>query len=196
MTWPATPARARALGQRYVVRDPLDFEHGKRSKKTGQIIKGDVVNQIALLFLSLFFFGCASQMPAEQAAASFEKIVDVPGLSKDSLYDGIKLWVAESFKSAKAVIQLDNKEQGILIGNGSIDGICVDHPVCAKRTMISFKMKIEVKDQKFRISFSELDPVGGYGLLQGELDEVKPQLLMLGDEISTSLLKRKSEKAW
>ena len=78
-----------------------------RIKKTG-IIFSVVV---------FFFIGCAGMQPVTEADRTFERIVPAPGHNKDEIYDSVKMWIAENFRSAKAVIEYDNKQAGTIIGN-------------------------------------------------------------------------------
>ena len=79
----------------------------------------------------------------------YQGVVIINGKSSSELYNSLKLWVAENYNSANDVIQLDDKENGILIIKGYI-------PVAIKimTGMYTFDVrtnfKFETKDGKFR----------------------------------------------
>jgi len=46
--------------------------------------------------------------------------IEMPGVSKNELYNRAKKWIAENFRSAKDIIQLDDKENGKIIVKSNI----------------------------------------------------------------------------
>ena len=81
-------------------------------------------NIVAILGVALALNGCAGMQPVAETDRTFERVVEAPGYSKDQIYNSTKIWVAENFRSAKSVIELDSKEDGIIIGNGVIQYPC------------------------------------------------------------------------
>lgn len=59
--------------------------------------------------------------PIENGKATYTGIVQVDSVSKDELYKRAKRWFVDTYKSAKAVIELDDKENGEIIGNGDLE---------------------------------------------------------------------------
>jgi len=76
------------------------------------------------LILLIILVGCAGMQQAPASELEFQRIVEMPGFSKDKIYNATKIWIAENFGSAKAVIEHDDKEGGTLIGNGNIQYPC------------------------------------------------------------------------
>lgn len=156
--------------------------------------------------------GCAGMQPVAEADRSFERVVEAPGYSKDQIYSYTKIWIAENFKSAKSVIELESKEDGIIIGNGIIPYPCSGLDCMAKGNWkVPFTMRVDMKDQKFKVSFSNIkmswpssynSTVGvspGYdGPVnnQGSMDTIKPVLLKFGDDILSSMSSNKSKSNW
>jgi len=54
--------------------------------------------------------GCAGLQPIADADRTFERIVEAPGYSKKQIFNGTKIWIAENFRSAKAVLEYENKK--------------------------------------------------------------------------------------
>jgi len=168
-------------------------------------------NLVAILGVALALNGCAGMQPVAETDRTFERVVESPGYSKNQIYNSTKIWVAENFKSAKSVIELDSKEDGIIIGNGVIQYPCSGMECMAKSNWkVPFTMRVDMKDQKFKISFSNIrlswpasyssgiasraydGPVNN----QGDMNAIKPALLMLGDEILASMNSNKSKSNW
>ena len=79
---------------------------------------------ILLLFINTC---CAAQakdsiFPTKNEAAFYTKTVALDSsFNKNLLFLNAKKWFANYYKSANAVIQLDDKENGVIIGKGNFD---------------------------------------------------------------------------
>jgi hypothetical protein len=89
---------------------------------------------------------------------AFEKVFEVPGHSRDEIFTSSKIWVAENFRSSKAVLEYESKDDGVLIGNGIIDFPCKGAFDCLAKAdwKVRFTMRIDMKDDKFRLTFSNV----------------------------------------
>jgi hypothetical protein len=167
-------------------------------------------NFVAIIGVTLFLNGCTST-PVAEADRTFERVVEAPGYSKDRIYSSTKIWIAENFKSAKSVIELDSKEDGIIIGNGVIQYPCSDMGCSLKSDWkVPFTMRVDIKDQKFKISFSNIrmfwpatyrsgivsPAYDGPVTNQSSMNEIKPALLKFGDEILASMNSNRSKSNW
>jgi len=166
-------------------------------------------NLIVIAGIALFLNGCASTPPLTEADRTFEKIVEAPGFTKDQIYNAARIWIAQNFKSAKSVIEMDSKEDGIIVGNGIIpypsSGL---ESVAKDGWKVPFSMRIDIKDQKFRVSFFNIMlsiPPSGTGTgrtsefpvrRQSDMDAIKPVLLKFCDEILASLNTNKAKSDW
>lgn len=89
-------------------------------------------------------------------------------ISQNDLYLKAKEWMARTFNSAKEVIQMDDKDAGIIIGKGNfLEG---------KACRINFTLKIQVKNGRFKYWFSDFshdcNPLSQYN--GGRLENDKP----------------------
>ena len=100
------------------------------------------MKKIILILACLALLGCPKAVPFPETV----KYVDVPGKSQKELHEAAKRWVATNFVSAKRVIEYDNVEEGTLIGNSKIRHVC-------KKWDVSFTMRLDSKDEKYRVSF-------------------------------------------
>lgn len=145
--------------------------------------------------------GCASAQPIAPDEASFEITVDAAGVPRDKIHDGAKIWIAANFKSSRAVIDLDDKPAGILIGNGRIAYPCSGIECLAKGAWkIGFKMRLDARDGRFRLQFSNLTlivpPPNGFERaisMRGEFDNAKQAFLAFGPQIRAAILRERAD---
>ena len=161
-----------------------------------------------LAFVGIFVSGCAGLEGLEEAPESertFERIVEVPGASKDRIFESTKVWIAQNFTSAKAVLEYENKTEGRIVGNGVINYPCSDGMECLGKGdwKVKFTMQVDIKEQKFKLTFSNLvlsaPPtytttfvLSGFERpvwQKGDLNSIKPALLKFGDRLATSIQK-------
>lgn len=135
---------------------------------------------------------------------TIKKIFDALGYSKEQIFDGAKIWISENFRSAKAVLEYENKETGIIIGNGNIPFPCQGWKCMGTGGWkLSFTMRTDIKDQKFRLTFTNLRVFGtDRGLYDGPIgrestfNEVKDKLSDFGNQMLASFKKEKSKDNW
>ena len=170
------------------------------------------MRKLIIFFFTLLLFGCASAYLVPDAERVFERVVEAPGYSQEQIFNGTKIWIAENFRSAKAVLEYENKDTGIIIGNGSISYPCSGFECFGREDWkIPFTMRVDIKDQKFRLTFSNLrltwppsyNRVFGAqsGLdrplaTRGEFNAARPALLKFGDQLLASLSKDKKKDKW
>jgi hypothetical protein len=76
--------------------------------------------------------------------------------NKDLLYTNAKMFIAENFKSANDVIQLDDKENGVIL----VKGVVSENIVVSVQSLtyyFSFTMKIMIKDNKYRMVIDNIE---------------------------------------
>jgi hypothetical protein len=158
----------------------------------------------------------AREQPLTEEEATIVQVYEAPGYTKDQIYDSTKMWIAQKFKSAKAVTEYDNKEEGILIGNGIIPYTCAKGFAggmeCAMKSdwTVPFTMKVEAKDGKFRLTFTNIHLAWPAAYRSGistpahdgpvwqrkELEKIRPRLLEFGNDINASMGKLKASDDW
>lgn len=105
-----------------------------------------------LVVLVSVVLSCASYeetiVPEEERFV--QRVIEV-NKDKEELYSTFLRWMAYSFGSSKEVIELADKEEGIIIGKGSID---VTYTIMPLNT--HFTLTAEFKDKKVRVTFTGL----------------------------------------
>lgn len=64
--------------------------------------------------------GTLLPIDAENQQVTYQGVVEVPGASKDQLFDRALEWMAKTYQSANDVVQIKDKEQGKLLAKGGI----------------------------------------------------------------------------
>lgn len=66
----------------------------------------------------LIFLFLSANLSAQSPLTYFNVVHIDSSTSKDELFDRAKIWFVESYNNADAVIHMENKEKGIIIGKG------------------------------------------------------------------------------
>lgn len=143
--------------------------------------------------------GCATPesmglIPLKKDQAETIKIIDIKGVSKDELHERAKQFVADSFKSAQAVIQYESKEQGRIMGKGVVGGY-TEIGFSSYYISYNFSFNIDVKDGKARLTTSNYihTPSNQPIAYIQQFDEIKPGLESLNAAFSQRMLQSASD---
>jgi hypothetical protein len=102
----------------------------------------------AMLILTLNSFGQTQKTniyPVVNGEIVYMSVVNVDSTKSNELYVRANEWFVNTFKSAKDVIQLNDKEAGKIIGKGFFStGLFTIH----------FTIEIQTKDGKYKYAFS------------------------------------------
>jgi len=115
--------------------------------------------------LVLLFFMCAlnaqiiKDFPVDEAGAiNFNQVVAVDSVSQAELYARAKIFFANNFKSAKNVIEMEDKDTGTIIGKGN-----TNFTVLLTNITMSFSIKIQAKDGRYKYEIYDITYPGQYG---------------------------------
>ena len=112
------------------------------------------MKKIIAIFLAAFVVA----LPASAGEAFSVEIIRPASLQKGTLFDQTILWMAENFRSSKEVIELKDKELGTIIGNGAMD-MNIGLSFLPSNVPVTFKLRIDIKDNKYRMTFSNVKMV-------------------------------------
>jgi Domain of unknown function (DUF4468) with TBP-like fold len=146
---------------------------------TRHMPRSNMHRRTALLTLALLAAPAISQ-----EAFKFEVIRDVE-MPRDRLFDIALLWLAETARSSRSVIDLKDKELGTIVGTATTSlGIAwgVNVPM-------SFKLRIDVRDNKYRLTISQVQLNFDYGfkpIEQANRASVEPKARQQFEELATS----------
>jgi hypothetical protein len=115
---------------------------------------------VALLLFLIAAFAAATMPPAntcpldpETKLITYQGVVPAEGVSAIELYSRAKLWIANAYHSAKAVIDLDDKEGGRLVVKGTFT---LSAGLMGSPQTYRHQLPIEVKDGRFRYRLTNL----------------------------------------
>jgi hypothetical protein len=117
-----------------------------------------------MLFLIAFFvpfsvsFADGQETSSQQSLQSVEakpieyiEVVSVDGLTKDQLYSAALAWFGETFKSAKNVLDVQDREAGRIVGKPLYQYEPTVFIGSARiRGVVSYSVTLEVKDGRYR----------------------------------------------
>ncbi len=86
----------------------------------------------------------------ERGEVVFSKVVSADGKTKDQLYSTARLYIAELFNSAQDVLQLEDKEGGVLIAKGN--NPCPEDPKCR----VWYTLRIQCRDGRYKVDIYQL----------------------------------------
>jgi hypothetical protein len=153
------------------------------------------------------FSGCAGMQRASESDLTITRVIQARDYKKAEIYAATKIWIAQNFNSSKAVIELDDKERGQIIGNGILPYPCSSMDCLTKGGWkVRVTMRVDMKDERFKITFSNLrlifpasttGPAEEHPLTsQGALDDVRPMLLKIGPAILKSVEQEEDKGDW
>lgn len=110
------------------------------------------MNKILLvLLLAPVISYCQGEFPVKEGKVIYELIDSSTNFNSEDLYGRSKFWIANTFKNSKQVIQIDDKENGQIMGKGNFE---------ISQTMtgyiIRFSFKINIKEGKYRLQFYDI----------------------------------------
>jgi len=114
----------------------------------------------------LLFAGCATNLfaPIPIEERQYEVILENLEKSKAELFDLSLEWLAKTFKDSKSVIEVKNKEKGLIIGKGKVEVITVMGGI----TGINFIITINVRENRVRFKYENLSYYSGSPLTEGD----------------------------
>lgn len=118
---------------------------------------------------------------------TYEKILEVPGADKKTLYERAKAWIKVNVKTSQDHIYFDDAEQGSIIATTAIKIKDSRNSVMTNQ-FVDFKFKIYFKEGKVKIACDEFVYHGisqAGEVLQKDFDNLKSMYKMFQKEIYT-----------
>jgi hypothetical protein len=114
---------------------------------------------LILLCLPMFGFGQGFPISEKTGKVTYEGVVKVEGASASGLYVQANEWFAKSFRSANSVIQMQDKEEGKIIGKGSIEAYFKEWATVG---VWNFTLSFECREGRYRYVLTDIshDKIG------------------------------------
>lgn len=100
--------------------------------------------------------GLASELSLDKNnALTYVQVVEAEGKTKEQLYVALNYWYTSTFNDGESVIQLNDKEAGVIIARGFIAGIA-SHTGGMNHYNVNLSpiIKTDIKDEKIRITYT------------------------------------------
>lgn len=100
-------------------------------------------------------------LPIVDGKITFSEVVHVEGAGKDELYSRARLWIADAFRSSNDVLQLDDRDGGMLLAKGMLkqetggNNAISSGPSVVKTWM--FTVKIQLRDGRYKVDVYDID---------------------------------------
>jgi hypothetical protein len=146
--------------------------------------------------------GCQStpeQEPARQEDLFVREVSEVPGFSKEELFEGAKMWVASRFSSDLDVIQYANRDLGTVVGRASFPYARPRKWGQTERFDFRFTVTVETKDERIRTTFSEMALVGFHGydvITKEDMEALQPRLAEAIEDLASSFQRAPRQDDW
>ncbi len=102
--------------------------------------------------LVLLLFVMISSISYGQQPILFEKVIQFENMPKDSIFYALKKWVATEFISAKSVIEMEDKDAGILVISPNSKYSYNNKYLFSGYTgFIEYNMSMEVREGRFKV---------------------------------------------
>jgi hypothetical protein len=96
----------------------------------------------------------ATSLANAQEKLSFEKVIPVEGVDKQTLFVGIKEWIGLNFNSAKSVIEVEDKEAGLIVGKSNIEYEKSTFGYGCYGGWLNFNIRIQCRDGRFKVELT------------------------------------------
>jgi hypothetical protein len=157
-------------------------------------------NLAALLASACFLISVCTGVHAQVMTPEAWVLQEVhkTNLSKDAIFARSLEWMAQTFVDSKQVVELQDKENGKIIGKGLTEFMNGITP-----TPCRFTMMIEAKDNKYRVTYSNL--IGMWGKLRDIpkplvhpklVEQVEAKLRTLDASLYSYLSKEVNSEDW
>jgi hypothetical protein len=86
-----------------------------------------------------------------QENVNFEKVIKTDSLKKAEIFTIVNDWFASTYNSANDVIQMSDKDEGVIIGNGSMSYDYGKMSYACYTGYIKYTIKVYIKDSRYKV---------------------------------------------
>lgn len=94
-------------------------------------------------------------LPLKDRKVTYTDVIQLQGVSKDEIYKRAKHWFINTYSSGKDVIQLDDKENGEIIGKGCFKAFWMISFYAGQNVNVWKTIKIQIKNDRFRYEITD-----------------------------------------
>lgn len=79
------------------------------------------------------------------------KIIEIDGLKKEEIYPRVLAYFTYNYGNGESVIQVQEKENGLIIGKGIYDNVHVGYSLVTTEIDLWHVIRVDIKDSKVRV---------------------------------------------
>ena len=114
---------------------------------------------ILLLLISFSFAGLSQKpfVPIDSVTGkiTYKEVIQIDSVTKNEAYNAAKVWIAKTFRSAKDVIQNDDKDAGIIVLKPLFQLFATE------KGYIHYTLTLLFKDGRYKYELSDFYHTGG-----------------------------------
>jgi hypothetical protein len=154
------------------------------------------------LVLTAMALGCASEPPPKPAPAdslTIQEVLQIPGFSADELFEGAKVWVADSFSHSLDVIRYANRREKMVVGKTKMPHLRDGPFGSTQRLELKFTVMVETKDERLRYTFTDMRLMAAYGtetILETDIETIRPKLDAAVAALAASFKRTEEKEDW
>lgn len=114
---------------------------------------------LTLAFISNFLLSqekLLDVLPVQGGKVTYIEVIQVDSVTKDQLFERAKRWFVDTYKSSQDVIQLEDKENGEIIGKGVLSSSWQSTAISLQPVDIWHTVTIQAKDNRYRYIITDL----------------------------------------
>jgi hypothetical protein len=157
---------------------------------------------IAAIAAGVLLAACAGTPPPEPAEAEdlfLQEILEIPGASREQLFEHAKVWAARQFSGELDVIRFANRDQGVIMAKTFINHSRPNKTWGSDQFEFRFSLMVETKDERMRVTFNNMSLIGTYGpetILKSDMEEIRPRLEASLKNLAASFEKPQEDDDW
>tara|TARA_X000001388_G_C2229183_1_gene122419 strand:+ start:1119 stop:1877 length:759 start_codon:yes stop_codon:yes gene_type:complete len=127
----------------------------KRIKEIKKLIRdGELIIKNGKLLVEKEDVQFVEKPMATSKPITYSKVIQCPSTSKTKLYISLNDWFATNYNSANEVIQMSDKDEGIIIGKGVMDYRHKKFTYICSGGWVKYTIKVYVKDNRYKVDLT------------------------------------------
>lgn len=94
-------------------------------------------------------------LPLKEGKVTYSDVIQLQGVSKEEMYNRVKLWFIDTYNTSNDVIQIDDKEHGEIIGKGCFRTVWNLRFYTAQSLNVWKTIKIQLLNNSFRYEITD-----------------------------------------
>jgi len=88
---------------------------------------------------------------------TYSKVIQADSLDKTSIYVALRAWFSETYKSSNAVIQMDDKDAGVIIGKATTKYSYGGLVYRCYEGYVNYTVKVQIRDGRYKAEVSNIN---------------------------------------